>query len=75
MAKKDFSFSRKEPEKEVKDIEEFIDGKKDIFLSRKTIVIPEKYFMMVKIEAAKRGLKAYQLWGEIVEFYFKNKEL
>ena len=74
MAKKDFSFGKKEPLKKVKDIEEFIDGTKEK-LVRKTIVIPEKYFTMVKIESAKRGLKAYELWGEIVESYFKEKEL
>jgi hypothetical protein len=77
MAKKDFSFNRKEPvEKQVKDrdIDEFIKGEKDT-LVRKTIVIPEKYFTMVKIEAAKRHLKAYQVWEEIVESYFKNKQL
>jgi hypothetical protein len=75
MAKKDFSFDRKEPvKKQVKDIDEFIEGEKDA-LVRKTIVIPEKYFTMVKVEAAKRHLKAYQVWGEIVESYFKNKEL
>lgn len=74
MAKKDFSFGKKEPVKQVKDIEEFIEGTKET-LVRKTIVIPEKYFTMVKIESAKRGIKAYQLWGEIVESYFRDKEL
>lgn len=74
MAKKDFSFNKKEviDKNKVKDIDEFIEGEKDT-LVRKTIVIPEKYFTMVKIEAAKRGLKAYQVWGEIVETYFKNR--
>ena len=48
MAKKDFSFDRKEPvKKQVKDIDEFIEGEKNA-LVRKTIVIPEKYFTMVK---------------------------
>jgi len=77
MAKKDFSFNKKEPIKQVKDIEKFIEGtdKTKEELVRKTIVIPEKYFTMVKIESAKRGLKAYELWGKIVESYFKDKEL
>ncbi len=76
MSKKDFSFKRKESEKEKKqekNIAEFIEGEKED-LVRKTIVIPEHYFTMVKIEAAKRKIKAYQLWGEIVEFYFKNQD-
>ena len=39
----------------------------------KTIALPPAAFVRVKIEAAKRGIPASQLWGEIVDAYFKTR--
>jgi len=34
---------------------------------------PQEAFLRVKIEAAKRGIPASRLWGEIVDAYFKAR--
>lgn len=75
MAKKSFSFQREESTltttpQPINDIEHFIAGTPTA-ITRKTIAIPEEQFKKVKIEAAKRGVPAYQLWGEIVDSYFE----
>ena len=75
MAKKSFSFQREETTvisspQPINDIENFIAGNPPT-ITRKTIAIPEEQFKKVKIEAAKRGIPAYQLWGEIVDSYFE----
>jgi predicted DNA binding CopG/RHH family protein len=41
-------------------------------MTRKTIALPQEAFLRVKIEAAKRGIPASRLWGEIVDAYFKT---
>jgi predicted DNA binding CopG/RHH family protein len=42
-------------------------------MTRKTIALPQAAFLRVKIEAAKRGIPASRLWGEIVDAYFKAR--
>ena len=75
MPKKSFSFQREKVAPEIpdpsKDIQRFIAGREGS-ITRKTIALPEAHFVRVKIEAAKRGVPAYQLWGEIVDAYFKE---
>ena len=75
MPKKSFSFHREKVAPEntdpSKDIQRFIAGREGS-ITRKTIALPEEHFVRVKIEAAKRGVPAYQLWGEIVDAYFKE---
>jgi hypothetical protein len=76
MPKKEFSFQKRQPETESqdvgKDINQFINGNRES-ITRKTIAIPEEQFIRVKIEAAKRRIPAYRLWGEIVDAYFKDR--
>ena len=76
MTKKNFSFQREETAvittpQPINDIEHFIAGHPPT-ITRKTIALPEEQFKKVKIEAAKRGIPAYQLWGEIVDSYFET---
>ena len=72
MPRKKFSFDTEQPHTTAPEqIDAFISGKSED-IARKTIAIPEKYFKMVKIEAAKRDIPAYVLWGEIVESYFTD---
>ncbi len=75
MPKKSFSFQKGKSETEVhdvsQDIHRFIAGQREQ-ITRKTIALPEESFVRVKVEAAKRGVPAYQLWGEIVDAYFRD---
>jgi predicted DNA binding CopG/RHH family protein len=75
MPKKSFSFQKGKPETEghdvSQDIHRFIAGAREQ-ITRKTIALPEESFVRVKVEAAKRGVPAYQLWGEIVNAYFRE---
>jgi len=76
MPKKTFSFQKRTPDPAPPaagpDITQFIAGQPPA-LTRKTIALPPAAFVRVKIEAAKRGIPASQLWGEIVEAYFKTR--
>lgn len=76
MPKKRFSFQKETTTAEVQepnhDIQRFINGQQEN-LTRKTIALPPESFVKVKIEAVKRGIPAYRLWGEIVEAYFKDR--
>jgi hypothetical protein len=38
--------------------------------TRKTIEVPEEYFVMVKVRAAKRRLREKDVWAEILREYF-----
>lgn len=38
--------------------------------TRKTIEVPEEYFVMVKVRAAKRRIREKDLWAEILRDYF-----
>ncbi len=77
MAKRKFDFQKRTTETTPQDIGEgiqhFIDGSQE-GITRKTIALPEAQFIRVKVEAAKRRVPAYQLWGEIVEAYFQDRE-
>jgi predicted DNA binding CopG/RHH family protein len=81
MLKKDFSFQKRKPDVDApeadkdtdQDIQRFIAGRHGT-ITRKTIALPEEDFIRVKVEAAKRGIPAYQLWGEIIDAYFKNAQ-
>jgi hypothetical protein len=81
MPKKDFSFQKRKPDADTpeadkdtdKGIQRFIAGHQGT-ITRKTIALPEEHFIRVKVEAAKRGIPAYQLWGEIVDAYFRNAQ-
>jgi hypothetical protein len=74
MPKKHFSFQKEHTAPVAHDagadIAQFIAGQ-TTQITRKTIALPEESFIRVKIEAAKRRIPAYQLWGEIVEAYFR----
>ncbi|MEE9146923.1 MAG: hypothetical protein V3U27_05935 [Candidatus Tectomicrobia bacterium] len=76
MPKKHFSFQKETTTTEVQepsqDIQRFVAGQQEN-LARKTIALPQESFVKVKIEAAKRGIPAYRLWGEIVDAYFKDR--
>jgi len=76
MAKKSFSFQKRTPDPTPPaaspDITQFIAGQPAL-ITRKTIALPHEAFLRVKIEAAKRGIPASRLWGEIVEAYFKTR--
>jgi hypothetical protein len=75
MPKKRFSFQPRQPDAALPaadpDIQRFISGA-PAPITRKTIALPEASFTRVKVEAAKRGVPAYQLWGEIVDTYFRT---
>jgi predicted DNA binding CopG/RHH family protein len=76
MPKKSFSFQKPTPGAPQRlastDLTEFIAGATPL-LTRKTIALPHDAFLRVKIEAAKRGIPAARLWGEIVEAYFQTR--
>ncbi len=76
MPKKDFSLRKPATAPAAnaarEDLQQFIDGS-EATLTRKTIALPEEQFIQVKIEAARRRIPAYRLWGEIVEAYFENR--
>jgi hypothetical protein len=76
MPKKSFSFQKRTPDPAPPaagpDIAQFIAGQPTA-LTRKTIALPQAAFVRVKIEAAKRGIPASRLWGEIVEAYFQTR--
>mgnify|MGYP001613483587 CR=1 FL=1 len=76
MPKKSFSFQKRSPDPAPPaagpDIAQFITGQ-PTSLTRKTIALPHEAFLRVKIEAAKRGIPAARLWGEIVDAYFKTR--
>lgn len=76
MPKKSFSFQTRPPDPTPSatspDITQFIAGVPPIVV-RKTIALPHDAFLRVKIEAAKRGIPASRLWGEIVEAYFQPR--
>ena len=74
MPKKNFTFQKSSPNPAPPttrpDISQFIAGHA-AHMTRKTIALPQEAFLRVKIEAAKRGIPASRLWGEIVDAYFK----
>jgi hypothetical protein len=76
MPKKHFTFQKPTPDPAppaaTPDITQFIAGQ-PAGMTRKTIALPQAAFLRVKIEAAKRGIPASRLWGEIVEAYFKTR--
>ena len=76
MPKKSFTFQKRSPDPvpptTSPDISQFIAGQ-SAQMTRKTIALPQEAFLRVKIEAAKRGLPASRLWGEIVDAYFKAR--
>ena len=76
MPKKSFFFQKRTPEPAPSaagpDLAQFIAGQ-PASMTRKTIALPPAAFVRVKIEAAKRGIPASQLWGEIVDAYFKTR--
>jgi len=76
MPKKSFSFQKRTPDSTPPaagpDMTQFITGQPAL-MTRKTIALPQEAFLRVKIEAAKRGIPASRLWGEIVEAYFKTR--
>jgi hypothetical protein len=76
MPKKSFSFQTRPPDAAPPavspDIAQFIAGQ-PATVTRKTIALPREAFLRVKIEAAKRGIPASRLWGEIVEAYFQTR--
>ena len=75
MPKKSFTFQKRAPDPvppaASPDIAQFIAGQ-PTGMTRKTIALPQEAFLRVKIEAAKRGIPASCLWGEIVDAYFKT---
>ena len=75
MPKKSFTFQKRAPDPVPpavsSDIAQFIAGE-PAGMTRKTIALPQEAFLRVKIEAAKRGIPASRLWGEIVDAYFKT---
>jgi predicted DNA binding CopG/RHH family protein len=77
MPKKSFTFQKRSPDPAPPttspDISQFIAGH-SMHMTRKTIALPQAAFLRVKIEAAKRGIPASRLWGEIVDAYFKTRE-
>jgi predicted DNA binding CopG/RHH family protein len=76
MPKKSFTFQKRSPDPMPPttnpDISQFIAGH-SAQMTRKTIALPQEAFLRVKIEAAKRGIPASRLWGEIVDAYFKAR--
>ena len=76
MPKKSFSFQKRTPDPAPQpagpDMAQFIAGL-PASMTRKTIALPYEAFTRVKIEAAKRGIPASRLWGEIVDAYFKTR--
>jgi hypothetical protein len=76
MPKKSFTFQKRSPDPvpptTSPDISQFITGQ-SAQMTRKTIALPQEAFLRVKIEAAKRGIPASRLWGEIVDAYFKAR--
>ena len=76
MPKKSFTFQKRAPDlappPASPDITQFIAGQ-PAHMTRKTIALPQEAFLRVKIEAAKRGIPASRLWGEIVDAYFKAR--
>ena len=76
MPKKDFTLGKgataRVADDAREDLQHFIDGS-EATLTRKTIALPEEQFIRVKIEAARRRIPAYRLWGEIVDTYFENR--
>jgi predicted DNA binding CopG/RHH family protein len=76
MPKKSFTFQKRSPDPvpttTSPDISQFIAGQ-SAQMTRKTIALPQEAFLRVKIEAAKRGIPASRLWGEIVDAYFKAR--
>ena len=76
MPKKSFTFQKRSPDPvpptTSPDISQFIAGQ-SAQMTRKTIALPQEAFLRVKIEAAKRGIPASRLWGEIVDTYFKAR--
>ncbi len=76
MPKKSFTFQKRAPDPAPPpaspDITQFIAGQ-PAHMTRKTIALPQAAFLRVKIEAAKRGIPASRLWGEIVDAYFKAR--
>lgn len=74
MPKKSFSFQKPAPDAAPRvasnDLTQFIAGATPL-MTRKTIALPHDAFLRVKIEAAKRGIPAARLWGEIVDAYFQ----
>jgi predicted DNA binding CopG/RHH family protein len=76
MPKKSFTFQKRSPDPvpptTSPDISQFIAGQA-AQMTRKTIALPQEAFLRVKIEAAKRGIPASRLWGEIVDAYFKAR--
>ncbi len=76
MPKKSFSFQKRTPDPAPPaaspDIAQFIAGQPAL-MTRKTIALPPDAFLRVKIEAAKRGIPAARLWGEIVDAYFQTR--
>jgi hypothetical protein len=77
MPKKSFTFQKRSPDPAPPttspDIQQFIAGR-SVQMTRKTIALPQEAFLRVKIAAAKRGIPASRLWGEIVDAYFKAHE-
>ena len=75
MPKKSFSFQTRTPDltppATSPDMTPFITGQTATVV-RKTIALPHEAFLRVKIAAAKRGIPASRLWGEIVEAYFQT---
>ena len=75
MPKKSFTFQKRAPTPAPPpaspDITQFIPGQ-PAHMTRKTIALPQEAFLRVKIEAAKRGIPASRLWGEIVDAYFET---
>jgi predicted DNA binding CopG/RHH family protein len=76
MPKKSFSFQTRTvdpaPPATSPDLTQFIAGQSATVV-RKTIALPHEAFLRVKIAAAKRGIPASRLWGEIVETYFQHR--
>jgi len=76
MPKKSFSFQTRTPDPTPPvaspDLTQFIAGQSAAMV-RKTIALPHEAFLRVKIAAAKRGIPASRLWGEIVETYFQAR--
>lgn len=75
MPKKSFSFQKPATDAPTRlarhDLTEFITGATPL-MTRKTIALPHDAFLRVKIAAAKRGIPAARLWGEIVDAYFQT---
>jgi predicted DNA binding CopG/RHH family protein len=76
MPKKSFSFQTRTadpaPPAASSDMTPFITGQTATVV-RKTIALSHDAFLRVKIAAAKRGIPASRLWGEIVETYFQTR--